>query len=201
MRILAILFIFVSNMAYAGINPVLPEESSEACAPVLPASNSVSSVELTLNATQVVFDFYFSSDYENGLGANHDNYFSASVDANVRWELGIWANSNLLHTNGINSIPINQVGIEVDLVGNFNDSKICNNAKNHPKALQLIEYVLLEPRNKNKSNAGDDADNAFIFYWEMGTGNGNMNNNSLQSGGYGYGTYQTTVNFLLRELL
>ncbi|MCF8370933.1 MAG: hypothetical protein K9H64_04875 [Bacteroidales bacterium] len=185
----------------AGNEPKLANESTIICPSVSPSPTTVSSVSLTLNATQVVFDFYFISDYENGIGANHDHYFSASVDANVPWELAIYASSDLVHNNGMNTIPINQVGIEVDLVGNYGNGDLTNNAKNHPKALQLTEYKLLEPKNKNKSNAGDDLDNAFIFYWEMGTDNGNMNSTDFQTAGYAHGIYQTTINFILREVL
>jgi hypothetical protein len=191
--------ILLATFSFAGNDPELPDESIEICPMIMAPSTQTTTFSLSIYSFQLVFDFYFLSDFENGLGANHDHFISASVNSSERWALGCYASSDLIHTNGVNTIPINQVGIEIDLVGNYGNNKIKNNAKNHPVAIQLTEYVLLEPRNKNKSNAGDDSDNAFVFYFEMGTGNGNMNNTDFSSAGYQFGQYQTTLTFILRE--
>jgi hypothetical protein len=168
-----------------------------------PPLQAVQTVNLALNfdITSIVFNFYFSSDFQNGVGANNSIYTNGTVDSNVRWEVACTANSDLQHTQGNYSIPIDQIGVKIVLTGNFGNNKIKNNAKNHPKALSLSEIVLLEPRNKNKNNAGTSADNAFTIYWQMGTTNGNMNNLSIDNGNYQYGQYTTHATFVLREAI
>ncbi|MEA3446236.1 MAG: hypothetical protein U9R19_16075, partial [Bacteroidota bacterium] len=75
MRILLYIFLLVNLAALAGNEPELPDESVEICPSVM-QSTTLTSLSLTIIATEMVFNFYFLSDYTNGLGANHDHYFS-----------------------------------------------------------------------------------------------------------------------------
>ncbi len=167
--------------------------------PLMPSQSANMSLTLDMNA--IIFNFFFQNDFQQGVGENGTIYTNGSINSNVRWELAFSANSDFQHTQGQYTIPADQVGVRLTLTGNYGNNKIKNNAKNHPKALQLSEVLLLEPRNKNKSNAGNNADIAFTIYWQMGTRNGNMNNLSIDGGAYQYGQYHTNVTFVLREAM
>lgn len=155
---------------------------------------------LNLSTTPIMFDFTSIEDYNNGVAAadkNASNITSGSVVSTSNWSLSVVAQSNMMHSDGLNEITTDNVGVKVNFTGT---NKVKNYAKNNPLALETTETVLLG-RQGNQSNAGDEDDNSFVIYWEMGTGNGNMQSESLMEQDFKKGSYNMDVAFVLTEVI
>ncbi len=159
-----------------------------------------STMFLNLSTTPIMFDFTSIEDYNNGVAAadkNASNITSGSVVSTSNWSLSVVAQSNMMHSDGLNEITTDNVGVKVNFTGT---NKVKNYAKNNPLALETTETVLLG-RQGNQSNAGDEDDNSFVIYWEMGTGNGNMQSESLMEQDFKKGSYNMDVAFVLTEVI
>ena len=165
-------------------------------------ANLNTTMALTLDATEVIFTFDDLSEYQSGIGANDEISLTGDVASTSDWKLEFKATTDLQHqTHSGSTIPLNQVGLRADLIGNYSTgNKIDNQANNTPIALSSSDKTIFDKGNGN-TNAGTSADNEFELFWEMGTQNGNMLNKSLWEQNYRRGEYQATVLFTLTEVI
>ncbi len=153
---------------------------------------------LNLDNSSVDFDFTTFEDYNQGVGSHMGNYYSeGSIAATTNWELSYHASEPFLHSDGVTTMPLDNLGVTVKWTG-YN--KIKNWAKNHAKALEENEVILIG-QSGNKSNTGDESANSFVIYWQMGTGDGNMNSYSIFDQNLKKGSYSVNVEFLVTEAL
>ena len=153
---------------------------------------------LNLDNSSVDFDFTTFEDYNQGVGSHMGNYYSeGSIAATTNWELSYHASELFLHSDGVTTMPLDNLGVTVKWTG-YN--KIKNWAKNHAKALEENEVILIG-QSGNKSNTGDESANSFVIYWQMGTGDGNMNSYSIFDQNLKKGSYSVNVEFLVTEAL
>ncbi|HPE87732.1 MAG: hypothetical protein WC151_06765 [Bacteroidales bacterium] len=153
---------------------------------------------LNLNTSSIDFEFTTFAEYQQGMGSHLGPYFTeGSIAATTNWELSFKAAEPFLHSDGVTTMPLDNVGVTVEWTG-YN--KIKNYAKTHAKALEMSE-VLLIGQSGNKSNAGDESANSFVLYWQMGTGDGNMQSQSLFDQNLKKGPYSTSVAFVVSEVL
>ncbi|MCF8370929.1 MAG: hypothetical protein K9H64_04855 [Bacteroidales bacterium] len=190
-HIILILTVLLSNLIVAQV-----QDNAQ----LVLTANLNTTLSLDIQNTVITFDFNTVSDYQNGLGENGENSVEGSVYSTANWELSIKsAQDSLTHSDGQHSIPLNYVGYKVGLTGNYGSQRISTAAENDPVALTNMPAIVLTKA--EKTNAGTNEDNAFEVFWEMGTGNGNTNAISLLEGNFKKGTYQTTIDFILTEIL
>ena len=161
-------------------------------------ANLNTTLALTLDNSAITFDFSTLDDYNNGLGGSGSDFASeGSVSSTSNWKLGFKADDVFAHTDGSTTMPLDNLGVTVNLTGS---NPVKNYAKNTPVALASEETMILGQQG-NQSNAGNDNANSFTIYWEMGTQDGDMNSESIFEQDLKKGTYTVNVDFILTEVL
>lgn len=159
-----------------------------------------SSLVLTIDNNQINFTFNTVDQFQNGIISSVNSQTNGSVSATCNWNLSIMASADaLLHSDGLNTVPLDVVGYQVELTGSPGINRIQNNVQNTIAALSNMPNVVLT-RSVN-TNAGSDNANAFRVNWEMGTSNGSMNALSILEGDYKKGEYSTNIDFIVSEIL
>ncbi|TKG96288.1 hypothetical protein EYV94_03255 [Puteibacter caeruleilacunae] len=161
-------------------------------------ANLNTTIALNLNTDPITFDFNTLEDYKKGLGKTGQKYASkGSVSSTANWQLVFVATDEFKHSNGKNTMPLNNVGLRATVSG---QKSIKNNAYNRSLALSKKETIILDQKG-NQMNAGDHKDNGFTIYWEMGTRRNDMNKKSIFDQNLKKGTYNTEVKFTAREVI
>lgn len=189
MKNLAILFaVFATtNNANAQV------ESSET---ITLTANLNTTLAMRLDNSGITFDFTTLEDYKDGLGGYESDYASkGAISSTANWNLSFKADSEMTHSDEKTTMPLNNIG----LIAKFNGSNDVDvkAEKDAPLALTGDEQVILG--HNAKSNAGDEAANNFVIFWEMGTKNGNLNNKSIFEQDLKKESYKTNVSFICRE--
>ena len=153
---------------------------------------------LSLDNSDITFEFTTLEDYKEGLGGYQGDYSSkGSVSSTANWKLSYKANEAFTHADGETAMPLDNVGLSADFTGK---NKVENYAADAPLSLSSERKEIIGHNGRN-SNAGDDDANSFVIYWEMGTGNGEMNKESIFEQDLKKGVYQTEVEFIATEVL
>eukprot|EP00792_Barthelona_sp_PAP020_P001401 TRINITY_DN1221_c0_g2_i1.p1 TRINITY_DN1221_c0_g2~~TRINITY_DN1221_c0_g2_i1.p1 ORF type:complete len:197 (+),score=2.92 TRINITY_DN1221_c0_g2_i1:40-630(+) len=161
-------------------------------------ANLNTTIALTLDESDIVFDFNTLADYKNGLGSYDGKYASTgSVSSTNNWNLFFRATKDFKHSNNTDVMPLNNVGLTAKWRGT---NAIVNKADKQTLALSKKETMILGHSNDGM-NAGDHDTNGFTIYWEMGTKGNGMNGKSIFEQDLKKGTYNTQVEFTAREIL
>ncbi len=178
-------------------------------------TNSLSSLSLDLDSNNIIFNFIWFEDYQNGLGKFGGNFSSkGQVTSNTNWKLSCKAKGKFTHFNGINKMPLNNLGVSIDYKG---ERKVINRTLSSPLPLARKNKTLLFTTERNKPNKkgnSKDKNNSFghnrhhkkevedfIIYWEMGTRKGKMNKKSIIEQKLKRGSYSVDIKILLSEKL
>jgi len=116
----ALTILLFLSVAVKAIDDTPPVDESLVEAPNF--NNSNPSMSLNLNTPSIVFNFYFTSDLQNGIGQNNSISTLGSVNSNVRWKMSYYAYSDLAHTSGSGTIPSRQIGVLIQLTGNHGNN-------------------------------------------------------------------------------
>ena len=162
-------------------------------------ANLNTTLALTMDKSDVTFDFTTLNEYKEGLGGYENATYASEgkVSSTANWKLSFKAQSEMTHKDGDAVMPLDNVGLSAKFTGK---NKIKNNAEKAPLALSTKETVILGHDGKN-SNAGDTDVNSFTIYWEMGTQNAKMNQESIFTQDLKKGSYSTKVEFIATEVL
>ena len=162
-------------------------------------ANLNTTLSLTMDKSDVTFDFTTLEDFKSGLGGYENEKYASTgqVSSTSNWKLSYKAQSEMTHKDGDAVMPLDNVGLSAKFTGK---NTIQNNAEEAPLALSTKETVILGHDGK-VSNAGDGEVNSFSIYWEMGTQNENMNQASIFTQDLKKGSYSTKVEFIATEVL
>ncbi|MDP4183957.1 MAG: hypothetical protein Q8862_02190 [Bacteroidota bacterium] len=163
------------------------------------SGNANSSINLHLDKSDINFDFSTFDDYKNGVGGYNVDAYSTkgAILSAVNWKFSVRALASFTSSDGFSTILLNNVGFTVQFDG---DVDVVNYTLNGPKALSSNEVVLLEKRSLDQSK-GDEKNNKFVVFWEMGTKKGNMNQLGILDQNIKGGSYSTQVEFVALESL
>ena len=162
-------------------------------------ANLNTTLALTVDANEVIFNFNSMANYTDGVGAGDDITLTGDVESTSDWQLTVEANGPTLIHQGDNNytIPINQIGLWADMDG----TSAGNTSDPISSIVPLTEAAItLFTTEVDESNAGTSAANEFTVYWQMGTKAGSMNQTSLFAANYRRGQYKQTVDFVLTEI-
>ncbi|TKG96471.1 hypothetical protein EYV94_04260 [Puteibacter caeruleilacunae] len=161
-------------------------------------ANLNSTLILSVDKHPITFNFDSEDQYEKGIGGKKNELTSSgSVLATTNWKLSCKATSQLIHEDGITTLPLNNLGVRAEMTG---DTPIRNLSQNSAIALALQETTILDYDGIH-SNANDDQSNAFKLYWEMGTKSGNMNKQSIMEQDLKKGSYSTQIEIIATEVM
>ena len=194
--LITLALISVVSFAADDQDPFIPEgvEKSEV---ITLTARLHTTMSLDMDNEGIVFDFVTLDEYRNGLGAYEGNYASPGIiKSTANWDLSYRALANFTHTDGSTTMPLDNVGLTAKFTGK---NKI-KNYSDDPLALSQKRTKILG-HNGLDSNAGDETDNAFTIYWEMGTMKGDMNEESIFKQDLKKGEYNTVVEFIASEVL
>ena len=155
-------------------------------------------MSLNLDNSPILFDFVTLDEFRKGLGKYEGEYSSkGTIRSTANWTLSYRATKAFTHTDGVTTMPLDNVGLSAKFTGK---NQVTNYAEGTPLPLSESRTTIIG-HNGHKSNAGDESDNAFTIFWEMGTTKGNMNNKSIFEQDLKKGEYNTNVEFVASEVL
>ena len=155
-------------------------------------------MSLDIDNSPVLFNFVTLDEFRKGMGKYEGEYSSkGTISSTANWNLSYRATGAFTHTDGVTTMPLDNVGLSAKFTGK---NHVKNNATGTPLPLTESRTTILG-HDGHQSNAGDETDNAFTIYWEMGTKKGNMNNKSIFEQDLKKGEYNTKVEFVASEVL
>lgn len=159
-----------------------------------------------IDGGEQTFTFENADHYNNGL--KDANQTTIAVNSSVEWDMKMQAAGETFTKEGGGAgVPVNNLGFYLDRVGdNVQGTKYVSESGSSDAPLGMSATaipVLTSSTADNNNNIGDNDDNKYKIYWEMGTHRGTLNSQSifeqLRAGTFKTGTYNVAVTLTVSE--
>lgn len=161
-------------------------------------ANLNSSLVLSMDDSNINFQFKSQAEYEKGVGNQQKDFCSrGKVVGTTNWRLSCRALNELKHEDGRSTLPLNNVGVSAR---KSSSKDFRNFTENAPAALSKKRVELLA-YSGIPVNTSSLEENSFELIWEMGTRQGNMNTLSIKDQNLKKGKYSARIAMVVTELI